>query len=100
MEQNLESGLEPAWPEWLALLLFGFICIIMALGSSLPLWTMIVTNAWPLTRIIGIFWIILRVIDLMLSGPSVRRYNREVRNNAIRESRARVARLEAENNKR
>ncbi|MHB8916352.1 MAG: hypothetical protein ACYC4K_11140, partial [Thiobacillus sp.] len=62
-----------AWPESLVILLVFFLLLAMGGLSSLPLPQMIEMNLWPLIKIIGGFWLFLRLIDLITGGPLRRR---------------------------
>jgi hypothetical protein len=54
-----------SWCEVLTLMLAGLLFLVE--GGA-----MFAVDLWPTVRLLGIFWIVLRVIDLMIHGPQRR----------------------------
>ena len=71
MDQKVRNP-DPAWPDVLAVLVFG--AIILG-GDGMSSWTLghfFAVNWWPALRIVLWVWVPLRVWDLLRGGPSER----------------------------
>ncbi len=71
MDQEVRNP-DPAWPDVVAVLLFG--AIILG-GHAMSSWTLghfFAVNWWPALRIVLWVWVPLRAFDLLRGGPSHR----------------------------
>ncbi len=71
MDQEVRNP-DPAWPDVIAVLLFGLIIFGGDAMSSWKLGHFFEVNWWPALRIVLWVWIPLRAIDLLRGGPSYR----------------------------
>ncbi len=71
MDQEVRNP-DPAWPDVIAVLLFGLIILGGDAMSSWKLGHFFEVNWWPALRIVLWVWVPLRAIDLLRGGPSRR----------------------------
>jgi hypothetical protein len=72
--QQQDEGYTLPWHASVTILFTMLVCLYLHSDmDKVGWWT---DNWWPLVRMIGVFWIILAVIDAALNGPAQRSIKR------------------------